>query len=124
MNSDYPRFAILCFCFVFIISCNKEKTKPVDLIGKEKMVEILADVHLGETSITTFGLNERDSIAKMYYEHIYRIHGIEEEAFYSSMEYYNSIPEEWAEIYKGVLKLLENRKDNSKTKSKESKPKG
>ena len=100
---------ICSFIIIMGISCTQD-TKPSDLITKEKMSIILKDVHKAEASLQLFKSNERDSMARLYYSHIFRIHEIDEKEFYQSLEYYTKSPKELQEVYETTEKLLEGKK--------------
>ncbi len=95
--------------FLFCISCGGTGSVPVpdNLLPEEKMSEVLSDAHLAEASIQTFMLANRDSIAKAYYSQIFRIHEVEEEAYYSSLEYYGMFPEKLEGIYARTMEILQ-----------------
>jgi len=94
---------------IFAMSCNIE-SKPSDLISKNKMSDILKDVHMAESSIQTMNASHRDSIARLYYGHIFRIHEVKEDEYYKSLEYYTRSPKELEEIYIEVEAKLNSKK--------------
>lgn len=89
---------LLSLTLVLGMSCGSDQ-KPSNLIPKDKMSEILKDVHMAESSIQTMNASHRDSIARLYYGHIFRIHEVEEEKYYESLEYYTRSPKDLEEIY-------------------------
>jgi len=112
------------FCLVLLLitmcACSQQKTSPpANLLTKEKMIEILPDVHLAEASIQTMNSRDRDSIGRVYFTHIFRIHEVDEAAFYNSMEYYTHEPTALEEIYIKVeekLKSMATEKEMGKKK--------
>lgn len=102
---------------LFVAACNKS-TKPEGILEKDKLSEILVDVHMAEASIQLFNSAQRDSIARGYYSHIFRIHKIEEAEFYTSMEYYSMNSKTMADIYEKTEEILKSKSVN-KGKSKE-----
>ncbi len=110
-------FLILLFLPI-IESCGEKKSiVSEDIIDKELFSATLADIHLIESSIQTHSVSQRDSIAKALYEHVFRIHDIEESTFYLSMEYYGKRQDLLKEIYQEVSEIL-SEKENSIKKAK------
>ncbi len=108
MITKIIKISVICFFLYAIQSCGKERemTRPEKMIDKEKMIELLVDVNMAEASIQTFKISQRDSIAKLLYGHIFRIHEVEEFAFYESMEWYVGNPKIIKEMYKEVQEKL------------------
>lgn len=104
-NSWIRLIIIIPFLAISILACQKGEV-PEMLIPKEKISKILVDVHLAEASLQMFPNHERDSIARKYYGHIFRIHEVTEEKYYESIEYYTKSPQEIVEIYKVTEELL------------------
>ncbi len=98
-------FIILILNFNCIPSANNEV--PENLIDREKMVNVLKDVYLAEESVATFLPDKRDSMAYLLYNHVFRIHQIEEQQFYESLNYYNTHPEVIKEIHDNISDSLE-----------------
>jgi hypothetical protein len=83
---------------------------PSAEIPKEKMISVLADIHLAEAKVagfTAISQPERDSITAVYYETIFRIYDVKAEAFDQSMNAYMQNPEELSKIYEKVLEKLQ-----------------
>ena len=106
LRNSWLRLIIIApFLMLTIFACQKSEA-PVMLIPKEKITEILKDVHMAEASLQMFPSHERDSIARKYYGHIFRIHEVTEEKYYESIAYYTKSPNEIVEIYKATEELL------------------
>jgi len=81
--------------FVIIVSgCsnNKDRDKPENLIPRDNMVKVLADIQLIEASIK---LNNNRKLKKeeytyYYYQYLFEKHNITEEEFNISLEYYQA----------------------------------
>lgn len=95
--------------FVYTCKSNKQKiSKPENFIQKEKMAEILADIHIAEASLLYIHKN-KDSFAQYtvdYYHYISEIYDIDEKIFLDNMNYYLSNLEELNEIYALVNEIL------------------
>lgn len=113
-------FGIILMLLTTFLACNKkrEDPKPENLIPKEKMSAILKDVHMAEASLQMFPSTERDSIGRGYYGHIFRIHEVEEDRYYKSIEYYTSSPQDLIDIYVVTNELLQKKKEDNKAMEK------
>lgn len=113
-------FLIIISVLLFATSCN-QAVKPDGILQKDKLSEILVDVHMAEASLQLFNSNERDSIARGYYGHIFRIHEIEEAEFYTSMEYYSAHSKDMADVYEQAGVILNNQITGSDAEVKKKK---
>lgn len=98
---------------LFIVSvwgagCGKEEVTGL-AVPEEKMIQVLADVHLAEASLQSLYGNEKDSTAQVYYQQIYFIHEIEEEQFEEAMQWLRRDPETAERIYARVMEELSKR---------------
>lgn len=114
--------AIIIPVLLLVISCNQE-IKPEGVLNESKLSEILVDVHLAEASIQLINTADRDSIARGYYGHIFRIHEVKEAEFYASMEYYSANSKMMADIYTKTEEILKSKSTggNKKAESEEKK---
>jgi len=84
---------------------------PNGIINRDKMEEILFDIHLVDGYISTIYM--QDSARKVgaaYYNGIYKKYDTDSVQYTRSLTYYNNNPEILQEIYKGIAKKLENQK--------------
>lgn len=111
-------FNIVCMLF-FCVSCG---TGKVNLpINDSKLIDILCDVHIMEAALQNRSTEEKDSIAKMYYQQVYEKHEITETSFLRSLELMEEHPKKLEKIYGQVLiqlDTLEERSYKSKYKKK------
>jgi hypothetical protein len=87
---------------IFLFSCGEEVIKkPIDLISKEKMIDILYDLALINAAKTTGPqvMEDRNFVPMQFIYDKYEIDSIQ---FVSSDLYYASLPLEYEEIYKKV----------------------
>jgi hypothetical protein len=107
MKHIIPVFAVLA-----LLACGK-KTDP-NLANKinnapintAKMVRVLADIHLAETTLGALSLKTRDSLAPIYYTQIYRINGIAKADFDKTLQLYLDKPAAAQELYEQITTRL------------------
>lgn len=101
-------FSIL-FCLVLLgCSSKNEVAKPANLIPEEKMVQILADVHIME-SIVEANVNYPDTAVMVYnkrHKEILNKYGVSSDAFYSTYNYYADNLVEMDRLYEVILDTL------------------
>jgi hypothetical protein len=99
-------YLILLVCAVFI-SCEREKL-PEGILGKNKMIPILIDIHLSE-SITNqrfaLGLTQ-DSLPENLYLSVCKKHNVDRKTLENSLYYYGRNPEKFTKIYDAVVDRL------------------
>lgn len=99
---------LLLILSIWITGCGKEKPHALP-VSEEKMVQVLADVHLAEAALQSLYGNEKDSTAQVYYQQIYLIHNIDEEQFEKTMQLIRRQPETAEHIYGQVMEELSKR---------------
>lgn len=88
-----------------VISCNNNSVeKPKNLIGKDKMVDILYDISLLE-AIKTQNINGGITV-KMGNDYIYKKYKIDSVQFVKSNKYYASDLEEYKKMFEKVKERL------------------
>jgi len=101
-------------------ACSAPKvTIPDDVLSQDKMVSILADVHLAEAAITLKFTNKDTSKlqAQEFYDFIYKSHKTTKEQFNKSYDFYTSHPELLNKIYDDVLTELSKKQGESVKKN-------
>ncbi len=91
-------------------SCYRDLDYATASIPKEKMILVLADVHLAEAKVAGIvGISQfsRDSLTSVYYETIFKVYNIKADDFDQSMNAYMQNPEELSKIYEKVLEKLQ-----------------
>jgi hypothetical protein len=105
---------LILFTFIIIFSCNKQ---GIDLpIEKDKLIQILADVQLAEALIQDERSEFKDSLSVVYYQQIFDKYGVNRALFDTSMSRLGSNPDMMEEIYTQVIKNIEKKEENIKTK--------
>lgn len=85
-----------------------KNTKPENLIAREKMILILADVEIVESALRQKQNTgqEINSTREVYYHTIFNNHQVSKEQFDSSLLYYKQDAETMNEIYEDVITRL------------------
>jgi hypothetical protein len=105
-------FILIVLVVLFIFeACNssKEDELPEPPIKYEKMIQVLRDVHIAEGSMQGLVLNEKDSLAKVHYAHIFKIHGVTQEEFYESYDAFIANPLIMEQMYEAVTDSIKNK---------------
>ena len=83
--------------------------RPDNLIPKDRMADILTEVHMTESRVSRFGLRSIDS-SNIAYKHlekrIYQKFEVDTAAYSRSYVYYAAHPREMEELYKQVVDNL------------------
>jgi len=100
---------------LFLTSCESKVsyTKPDNLIPKDKMVDLLYDMHLaiGTSNVTNKNLEKNRNYLSLVYEK----YGIDSVQFAMSNTYYTSNINDYEDIFKEVHKRLEVLHESYKT---------
>jgi hypothetical protein len=115
MNKLKP--IILSICLLFIISCKRSYEEPT--IEKDKLIKILADMHIAEEMVTKFRLMDRDSVRNLYFKEIGIIHKIDTSEITNQINILQSNPEFSFDIYQEVYKFLDNKSNSANKQKKE-----
>lgn len=101
-NADKLVFAFLLFCVM--LGCEEKQSFP---IPDDKLVILLRDVHIAETSILHLQTRDRDSILNLYYEQICEMHDVERADLDSCIVRIKRNPETAYPYYEKVHEELE-----------------
>jgi len=104
------RKEILLLVLIILLSCGEKLMEaPENLIPKEKMVEILADMAIANSAKSTnIGLLRDNNIDPT--AHVFKKYEIDSLRFVESDRYYASVPAEYEAIYTEVELRLERQK--------------
>jgi len=102
-------YFVLILVFLGIYSCdNTEVPKPANLIPRQKMIEMMADMHLTKA----FQQNNQyhnDSIkltsTNIYYSVLAK-YRVADSIYVRSVVYYSSYPKEYEKMYNDVINIL------------------
>lgn len=70
---------------------------------RAKLVALLADIHLAEAAMNNVYGKAKDSLAILYYDQVYAIHGVNPLLFEEQIAILKKQPELMASIYEEVL---------------------
>ena len=100
--------SILFLSSLILISCSKNEEKiPADIISKDKMVQVMVDIHLAEArSQMGTPFNDVKAQKQSYYKFIFKKHKISYEQLRKSLNYYSAHPEIFSEVYDEVITEL------------------
>ncbi|MFZ5428799.1 MAG: DUF4296 domain-containing protein [Bacteroidota bacterium] len=110
MNRFLQQILIILAIILLIAACDKPVVKkPKKLVSRDKMVEMLTDMHIAEsvfqnrryTGSQPFSFTEAD-----FYYSILKKHQVADSVFELSLIYYSSLPKEFEKIYSRVLNRL------------------
>lgn len=112
MLKHIKQFSIsgILFLFILMMGCDKPvMEKPDNLIPEDKMIEMMADIHLAES--TYKNLRNRDSIvgkstsADFYYS-VLEKYEVADSTFEKSYVFYASKPRDFEKMYRQVMNKL------------------
>jgi hypothetical protein len=93
-------------------SCGDEEySLPVK---DEKLVEVLADVHIAEAACYNIYGSAKDSLIELYYGQVFSIHEVSEDDFWKAMDILEQHPDKMEAIYEQVLERLNKLEAESK----------
>ena len=103
---------ITLFLYMFLFACSHKQTEsiPDTILPKEKMAEVLTDVHLLEammnTNTLTPGKISSTNIAIPPAIDVFKKNNISKKQYDESFDFYTKHPEMLSEIYQQVLNNL------------------
>lgn len=103
---------------ITLSSCSykKQVPPPPDLIEESKMAQLISDISIAETILTTEPLaSMNDSIKKI---NVLKEYGVSSKQFLTSMKYYSENPLKLQSIYVKVSEIIENKKASIDTTTK------
>ncbi|MFN0187458.1 MAG: DUF4296 domain-containing protein [Bacteroidia bacterium] len=90
--------------------CSKKQVEvPSDVISRDTMIVVLAEIHLAEASIQVLNVEVKDSLRAVsfgLYNYIFSKHNITQELFKKSFDYYRSEPAYFHAMYDEVITHL------------------
>lgn len=104
-------FLLFAVVLVLFASCSSGSEKPENLLSKETMIQVMADMQLAEAKVKNIRVST-DSARHVYsiYElQILDAHGIDPEQYKSSYQYYLDSYDEMAEIHTALIDTLNQR---------------
>jgi hypothetical protein len=109
--------SLLLLFVLGLTACNsKEESRPADIIPREKMVSIIADIHMAEGIISAREYT-KDSSLLLFTElenQMLTKYGVTQKEFRDSYNWYTSHVEEYKELYTIVVDTLNVRTSEGK----------
>ncbi len=103
------KFSSVLLVFILLLSCSTKKDEviPEGVIHPEKFTAVMIDVQITE-GMRAQGVDivRQDNSAEGLYHEIFEKHGISQESFETSYDYYLERPDEMELIYEQVLDSL------------------
>lgn len=102
------RSLLLASIALFLCFCQSGTEVPAGIIGKEKLRDILVDIHMTEGALKSNFIigDSAKKIAPALYDVVYQTHGVTEKEFHQSMDWYFAHPELLEEVQKKVVEEL------------------
>ena len=98
---------ILC---LILLSCGAPKTKiPQDILSENSFIDLLKDIHLAEAKFElhkTKGMENAKNELAHSYSTIFKTHGVTENDFDKTIDYYAQHPEQLEKICTSALEQL------------------
>ena len=92
-----------------LFSCGQDEGQvaiPSDVLPKEKMAQVITDIHLAEANASLYTLPDSVSSEKLHFEKIFAKHKITKIQYDKSISFYIDHPELLNEVYEKVLNEL------------------
>ena len=99
---------LLLLLTLIIISCNDKKDDNPNVLSREQIVDILADIQLVEAKLSfeKRSLTDLDELSERYYESLFLKYNISKEQFDESLHFYENNTEALNDIYTDVITKL------------------
>jgi hypothetical protein len=98
------------FVFLFLLGCKfKLDQQPDNLVSKDKMIAILAEIHMTEGKINNLNIQSSDTTQFIYRKmeaEIFKKNKVDTADYYKTYKYYLVNAEEFSDMYKDVVKII------------------
>lgn len=96
---------LIIIAFLFFFSCQEQTIVPLP-IEEEKLVAVVADLHLAEAAFQNLLKSQKDSLAPVYYAQVYEMHHITKAQLDSSLVILSAHPKRMVTFYEKVQEVL------------------
>ena len=93
-------------CILFVFGCLGCASTPELPIPKDKMAQILKDMLVAEAAMQRVGRSKKDTLQKLYYNQIYKIHEVDSAALAQSFQRMQEDPDLSQALYEKAEQLL------------------
>jgi len=91
--------------FIFSFGCTD---LPIMNYEDDVIVKVLKDMLIAEGAVTRVSVAERDSLSRLYYDQIYKIHEVDSLKFTNDLKTLGENPKHSILIYSRIEKEMEN----------------
>ena len=118
------RLFYILFCFGVFACGNNQGKAPENLVPQDKMVQILADIHVAEAQVEAKVVYPDTAIMAFNYieREIFKKHGVTEQEFRDTYQYYKDNLKEMDKLYEIIVDTLSLRETKLRAKNTESDP--
>ena len=107
MKNSVNHIGIIGLGILMMTSCWRDIPVEDPILSEEAMVPVLKDIHLAESLLAPITDRlEKDSLARIYYTQIFRLHDVDEADFEQSMNAYYTNPGQIDTLYTKVINAL------------------
>lgn len=78
------RWAIAALCALLAVAACRQAQLPLP-VPEDTLIEMLCDIHIAEGVLQEKVIEQQDSLGRLFYDNIYRIHGVAEADFQAAM---------------------------------------
>lgn len=98
---------LLSLAVVVFVSCDNT---PENVLGKEDMASLMADVHMGEALIDyNYASFPTDSTKKVLKQSIFAAHGVDQATVDTSLVWYGKHIEDYIKVYERTIEIIKER---------------
>ena len=105
------------FLLLLLTACAESPKPPPGTLSKDRMINILIDIHVAEARAGGASLRSQDS-STVYYKvlenQVFKKHGVDSTTYYNSYRYYMHNVKEMDQIYAAVVDSLSLRENSIK----------
>ncbi len=98
-------FLKICCLGLVLYGCETAEEQPQ--MPEEKLIEVLADIHIAEAALQSLRGQTKDSMSQLYYRQIYTIHEVDTLEVQETLEALREKPAEMKELYDKVMERVE-----------------
>jgi hypothetical protein len=105
LSKTTKNIIFILFLMLTLIACHKHNKNTIDIIPKNKMIDIMFDVHLIEAKININQMKGENptNLTIEYYNALFKKYNITKAEYEKSIEYYAENPEKFEDIYIQII---------------------